>query len=320
VRLYFDTNIYSFIRARNELAQVARLLVAHSCTLIASQGNLFEMYAIESPDQQQQEVRVLVELADEFESYPESWRHAVELRRELKRLRPKWLSPVPPKRRVRELLKAHRESWQQAKLGILPGREPYAAYKRDFEEGVSHSRHSQKELRQDVLNRQSDFALVSPDGAVFPVDVTDPEVYWRVDCLQVWYNAIEGRNPASRDYADWIDPYVRPGCFRNSSYESFWLREAVSEAMPLNRLCGLVAFYQLRKKISHGNAADQLHAGHWLRSDLFVTADRAFHEILTDVATAHNSDRPASAIVERSAASIIPQMERLLADHQRRRP
>jgi hypothetical protein len=146
------------------------------------------------------------------------------------------------------------------------------------------------------------------------VSGTDPEVFWRVDSLQVWYNAIEDKDPASRDYADWLGTDLRPGCFRDESYLSFWLREVASEAMPLNRLVGLVDFYQLQKKISHGNAADQLHAGYWLRSDLFVTADRAFHEVLTEVRNRHYPERPLPVLAERSAVSFVSQLEGFLSE------
>jgi hypothetical protein len=274
------------------------------------------MYAIESAAEQQQEVRVLVELADQFEEHPQSWLHALEVRKEIKRLRPKWLRPVVSKRRIREFLKGHRERWQEAKLGIIPPWSAYELYKRDFERGVAQSRHVQKELRKDVLGRRSDFRLLGPSGAVLPVNGADPEVYWRVECLQVWHNAIEAGTPASRDYADWLGPHLRPGCLRDNSYAEFWLTEVASEAMPLNRLVGLVDFYQLGKKISHGNAVDRLHAGNWLRSDLFVTADRSFYEVLVQVGTHHYPGRPLPVLVERSGASLVSQLEALLRDHR----
>jgi hypothetical protein len=50
MRLYFDTNVYRFIRATKETAQVERLLGAQDCILMASSGNLFETYAITSPE------------------------------------------------------------------------------------------------------------------------------------------------------------------------------------------------------------------------------------------------------------------------------
>ena len=113
--------------------------------------------------------------------------------------------------------------------------------------------------------------------------MSDPEVFWRVESLQAWYEAIEMR-PASRDYDDWLSPYLKRGSFRDPSYQSLWLEEASGATMPLNRLIGLVKFYQLAQKVTHVNAADQLHAGHWLRSDLFLTADRPFHSVLTRIA------------------------------------
>src|SRR5260370_119306 len=75
----------------------------------------------------------------------------------------------------------------------------------------------------ELLGRRWNLALAGPHGTAVPVDVNGPEVYWRVASLQVWYNAIEARNPASRDYADWLGPYLREGCFRDDSYPSFWL-------------------------------------------------------------------------------------------------
>ena len=313
IQLYFDTNIYSFIREKREMAQVADVLAAHPCVLVASSANLFEMFAIEDRSKQAQEVGVLVGLADEFERHPDSWLHAFELRGEIKRLRPKWFRPVVSKRRIRGFLKGHQELWKEAKTGILPPHGAFAAFKRDFEVGVAQSPTAQKDLRQDILSSQTDYALVSSSGRVISVDTTDPETYWRVDCFLVWYEAIEGGNPASRDYADWLAPYSRRGCFREDSYPTFWLTEARGEAVPLNRLTGLVAYYQLLRKISHGNAVDQLHSGHWLRSDLFVTADKAYHQVLTDVATHHYPRRPLPVLADRSAPSFVSQLKTLLA-------
>jgi hypothetical protein len=258
---------------------------------------------------------VLVALADEFESYPESWLHALELRREIKRLRPRWLRAVSSKRRLREFLQGHQAQWEEARRGAMPDPDAYAVFRRDFEGGVRHIRHAQQELRQELRKGPVRFTLLTPHSDAPPVTVEDPEVYWRVECLQVWYNAIEVRNPASRDYADWLGPYLRSGCFRDPSYPSFWLTEVTGDALPLNRLTGLIAFYQLQKKITHGNAVDQLHASHWLTSDLFVTADRAFHDVLTEVAT-HYHNQPRPALIDRSATSVSAQLERLLSSRR----
>ncbi len=144
--------------------------------------------------------------------------------------------------------------------------------------------------------------------------MTDPEIYWRAVGLMAWYFAIEGGGPASRDYADWLSPFLRSGAFREPAYQSFWLRDASAKAMPLNRLTGLVSFYQLQEKITHGNAVDQFHANHWLLSDLFFTADRAFWNVLSKLRELHFPDRPTPILLDRALGSCVEQVEQVLAE------
>jgi len=206
--------------------------------------------------------------------------------------------------------------WKDAQQGVMPESEAYAVFRRDSEQGVNQNRRAQQELRRERQNGPLNCTLYTPDGGELPIQLANPEVYWRWDCLQVWYNAVELHSPESRDYADWLCPYLRPGCFREPSYALFWLREVNGDLLPLNRLTGLIAFYQLRKKITHGNAADQLHASHWLRSDLFVTADRAFYDILSEVATRHYPNQPHPVLIERSATTVRGQLEPYLTSCQ----
>ena len=46
MHIYFDTNIYSYICSTGETVEITKILRRHDCTLVASAGNLFEMYAI----------------------------------------------------------------------------------------------------------------------------------------------------------------------------------------------------------------------------------------------------------------------------------
>jgi len=40
VRIYFDTNIYSYIREKGGMDEVLRALTDFNCTVVASEGNL----------------------------------------------------------------------------------------------------------------------------------------------------------------------------------------------------------------------------------------------------------------------------------------
>jgi hypothetical protein len=107
------------------------------------------------------------------------------------------------------------------------------------EKGVLTQRQFQKTIREFHSLNNVSLSLHYPSGQTSDLDPSDPEIFWRIDGLMVWYNAIEGRDPSCRDYHDWLAPYVKSGSFRDPSYQSFWLQEASGDAMPLNRLVGL---------------------------------------------------------------------------------
>ena len=85
--------------------------------------------------------------------------------------------------------------------------------------------------------------------------------------------------------------------------------------MPLNRVTGLVAYYQLKQKINHGNAADQIHATSWFFCDLFITADSGFYEAISRlVAEQHYPGHALPVFVDRAASSFASQLDALLKD------
>jgi len=312
VKVYFDTNIYRFITERDEIHRVAMQLNQSGCRLLASAGNLLETYAIKSLTIRSQELEAIIRLGNQFQDHPESYLHALEVRREIKRLRPRWINIAPRRKKERFYLKNHLALWVQARARVLPSATAFAAYSRDAEQGIASIQETQKDLRTSLHTAPSDFQLLTPDGQTFSVNLDDPELYWRVEGLLAWHHAIVKRASASRDYADWLEPYLRPNSFSDPSYPDFWLREVSAAAMPLNRLTGLVSFYQLKQKITHGNAADQIHASCWLESDLFITADRGFYEALA-AAAQHYPHRPLPILVDRAAPSFASQLEKILA-------
>lgn len=315
VQIYFDTNVYRFVRTTSEVSLMRELLEAHGCVLTASSGNLFETLAIQSAKERRAEIDVLVRVAHQFTRKPISWFHAVELRNELRSRRPSWMRKVlssQAEKQVRALLLGHSDNWRMACEGQFPPADAYACYSADAEKGILSQRQFQKAIREFRSLNNVSFSLQSPSGRISECDTADPEVFWRVDGLMAWYNAIEGKHPSSRDYHDWLAPYIKPGSFRDPSYQSFWLREISGDAMPLNKLVGLVSFYQLSHKITHGNAADQLHAGHWLLEDLFFTADSAFYGVLKQIADVHFTRRRKPVFIDRQALSCVKQVEPIL--------
>jgi len=133
----------------------------------------------------------------------------------------------------------------------------------------------------------------------------NPEIHWRAECILIWYQALIARSPTSRDYVDWLEPFVKKDAFKDPTYHDFWLHDVKAETVPLNRLMGLVGDYQTDHKITHGNAQDQIHAGNLLNADLFLTADRAYHAVLGDVVTHHYPEVKCPVLLDRNAPSAL---------------
>src|SRR5262249_41527360 len=211
---------------------VRRFLDGAGHKVQASSGNLFEIYAIPEPSVRRDEVTTLITVASSFEPKPQSWLHAFQVRREIGRCRPHWLKRVPFTKKAQQFLKGHLQNWREAKALNLPPASAYAIYRRDFESGVSGLRQFQKTVREHRLKGRSELQLLAPDEATEVVsdsELRNPEIYWRAACIMVWYNAMIVRSPASRDYADWLDPYVREEAFKDSTYNCFWLQDVRAE-------------------------------------------------------------------------------------------
>ena len=59
----------------------------------------------------------------------------------------------------------------------------------------------------------------------------------------------------------------------------------------------------LLHKITHGNLEDINHAGHFIDADVFITADRAFFQILDIISRDHFKNSASPKLVDRSAES-----------------
>lgn len=316
MRLYFDTNIFDFIAKAKEARAVRKFLDAAKHRVVASSANLQELWAISKPGLQRTQLLTLVTVADAYEEKPQSWLHAREVRGEIERLRKDWLRPVIFNKHERLFLKLHQANWKDAKRVTLVSARTVEKYRHDFEIGVRRSRTFQKRAREERLTQKTrlDLGTGRKDRIrLLNIDFRDPEIYWRAECLQVWYNAIALQCAASRDYADWLCPYVREDAFSEATYIDFWMKEVNADRVPRNRLVGLVSFYQAEHKIGHGNGLDQTHASSIFDAHAFLTADRAFWKVLTEVVEKHFPTLPPPIFVDRSAPSALEQLKSTLA-------
>ena len=249
-----------------------------------------------------------------FEEYPLPYRHAREVFNELRRVHPEWLRVTAPQGKIRSFLRYHREAWFEFKAGRSP-EGSIAAYRAAAEPGNAINRQVQKLMRAQQSASEGQLYLVAEsDGKKVletEIDLGDPEINWRVDCLSTWSNAIVGKHQSARDYADYLGPYLKPVAFVDSTAATeFWMRKVQGRSVPLNRTAGLAHYFQTHHKISHGNSLDTLHACYLHDVDVFLTADKAFFAVLEEVAKF--IEKPVRVVlIERSSSSALAQMRRL---------
>jgi hypothetical protein len=280
--VYFDTNVYSHIAQADEVAAIKHSLQDLGWAVVASAGNLFEMYSIPDPAVRDQEVRALTALARHFDDVPNSYREAMEVRWALAKHRPQWSAPVRSTANLRRRRKDHVTRWSDAKRGVFPDPAAFDIYRQTVEAGTAKALAFQRELRlrkvkqQEVLMQK----LFGDRIGVVRTDLTSPDAFWRAECWLAYDEALVQRNPATRDLYDWLVPYLNMSKVNTADLFLFWMRDVASKEIPHAMWAGLIAWGQLESRATHGNASDQQHAAMALRTDLFVTADRGLHKAL----------------------------------------
>lgn len=317
--IYFDTNIYDYIAETAEEHALRSFLTGCGITVLVSSTNVLEIQATSDPTYRAKQFAALAIVGDEFEPEPQSFLHAKELLDEVARCRPQWLRTRPDRtlyKQALDFLRHHADTWQTVRAFRSISDASFSMYIADAEPGIQRNISYQTELGKVVKNNAASKVQI---GVSLPLDRQDlphklaplaPETYWRLNCMTVWRNAVVDRIRASRDYADWVLPFLRPDAFLDESYRKFWMEDVKAGNLPRNKIMSLVSYYQLSYKVTRGNSMDELHASVLPDVDIFVTADRRFKLALDHVAA--GSPRKV-VLVERKGPSCLAALRRALA-------
>jgi hypothetical protein len=236
-------------------------------------------------------IRAITHIAYAFDERPHSVRHADEVLSEVRRLRPFWTKPVDREAlQIRySALRGYRAHWREAKQ--FPDAPPLGlSVYRKVANTITPE--AAKRLRKGVLTVLEgsgvDNLVVKPvDDALAIHTANYPawEVFVRHQSALTWHEAIFKARPGLRDYADWLLPYVSRSAFTGDDYYDFWLRGVALAKVPFNTVQGLAEYFQLFRRITHGNQIDSIHANYLLTTDMVLTADRALYSVLSEIAS-----------------------------------
>jgi hypothetical protein len=308
MNIYFDTTIYDFIVRKQEEIAVRQFLDHNGLRVRVSSDNIYEMLATPKPDHQLAQIAAVVIIADHYEDRPASWQHAEEVRAEIARCQPGWLRYAPSKKLLRKaerFLVEHRNLWHKIKSLQLPSPGAVTIYERDARTGREHVMNFQNQMKEFVRSKEARFTSYNGTTPIAQHRKLTAEEFWRDDCMHVWFNALVKKERASRDYADWLSPYLKDEAFLRDSYFTFWLEDVDPARVPKNHVVALTSYYQMHYKLSFGNAGDQIHATHLLDVDLFITADKRFHWILDKIVTNHYPEKQRPILISREESSAV---------------
>ena len=312
--VYLDSNVFDFVAKNGDLKTVASMLKQRRIAVLASEYHKLETLAISDLAVRRRQLTTMTTLASRYTERPLAWRHAQELRFEIVRCRREWIDRFPREKEVHRFLRSHKEMWNLAQEGELPSL-GVSRYRSDSEAGIGVSRKYQKFVRNEQVTAKKPATLTyrwQGNGSFVAFALTDPEEYWRNECAMAWFQAIVNRNPASRDYADYLAPYLKTDVFAEMDYASLWKHEICGTNVPLNRITGLADFFQLQAKIGHGNAYDRMHANFGTTVDAFLTCDKAFCNVLSSLKAYLGGSFATPVLVDRGACDVHAELEQKL--------
>jgi hypothetical protein len=219
---------------------------------------------------------------------PEAYSESVEIIREIMRIHPEWLTLKPDVAYLRRLEKDWRKRtggfWVRTKR--WPERE--ASYLEIVEEdmishGIAQSKNARREMMESDWKKNPPMdKTMSTFQARVPGWRGDQFESWRGDALTIVTFALTRVGSA---YRDWMGPLLRMegGLLRSPEWNAFWLYEIDKKDVPRQWLRWAFTFAQRFRKVTAGTPADSQLSTYFLETDLVISADRIFMEILKEI-------------------------------------
>ena len=283
VRLYLDTNIYSYVAEDGQQAELAGWLATDGHQVVLSDMLFAEALAM-------RDEAARIERVEFWASLPTITAgclgelQAQEFVAEVRRLRPGWQRiPAGDQSQSLQMLAARREGWRLLRDDPAAGLATTGDFRRVEEGAIQGAMSGQRVFREDALQRRTttnEILLGDARLATRPLDLADETDFCRLESLYVWFQAIYQRKATLEEYAIYTDPFVDLRDVDEAQFTDFWLDAVSLHRTPRGWATSLATFAQLGRRIVHGNSGDGRHAGHVLDADVMVTADEGFFSAL----------------------------------------
>jgi hypothetical protein len=284
-----DTNVWNYVVDAEGVEPLRKTAKAHDVSILACPAVAYECLRVPDPEKRKRRAKALAR-EDWRRMMPEAFSEAEDFRREVRRLRPRWLVESPDLRwwsrnradwksgfwrRVRQdpaMVSGHIKTLGDARL----------------ERARVQSRTARKEAQTLGLtihtfkwNRATSiFTGPTPGRDGLPFEA------WRAFAISTWWNdLVLGQSQTS---LDWLEPWLDVLAIRSdqASWTKLWTREVEASALPREWIRWAMAEAQATRSISSGTPGDNQLATYLVDADVFVTTDKVFAD-LTDAMRPH---------------------------------
>lgn len=286
MRLFLDTNVWSYFSdhdAGADLAKVARIAGAQ---IVVSPGVVDELKALPSAEARRRALK-LVGRADWVRLMPEIYSECCEIKAEIRRLRPEWLLPNPKLAYVNQLRYDwvrraggywHRAAQDVAELETDESVRADEELRLAREESYSIRKRLSAQKVQAGDTHLQDVGYIPDDGTVGWDGV--PVAYWRVPSLHFFRRELQIYASPVRE---WLDSEVDVAAMlaNPALMNHLWLHELSDSATPRQWLRGAFEFLQGWHRVTDGTPGDSCLATHLVEADRLITADKNFARFAT---------------------------------------
>lgn len=307
-RVLLDSNIWRYVLDAGEQGRLLRAARAAGNKVQIAPAVVFEALRLGDIPTRNRLIalmtnRSLVRLM------PEAYSETMEILEEVRRLRPEWLRPRPDE----IFFLRSRNDWSRKMGGFwvrcaeTPDKE--ADYVKAMEgslleaaaEGIRGMRKEMMEIGW-KKNPSMDKTFAALPRPVKGWNGEQVEA-WRVESLAgVTYALSQQAHP----YRDWLSPFIEldRGLLRHADWIEFWMHGTSASALPRQWLRWGHSFSQRFRKVSPGSGGDNQLFTYLPDTDVLVTADKVFVDIVEECRPFAPCPLPACRLVPAGAIGV----------------
>ncbi len=280
-RILLDTNVWSYIADQEAVSAVAQAARARSVEIVVTPSLVDELRRISDTTLRRKALQTITHPAW-TRLMPEIYDECLELKAEIKRLRPEWVIASPKLTEVNRLrydwIRRTGGFWDRARVDLAPRRTDES---RRSDKELDLARKEAREIRNRVFQSGEQNGAVSLQHVAYILEEPtpgwsgDPVQYWRASSL---FFIVKELMVYTSPIREWMDSELDVFAIlaQTESTNHLWLHELDPCNVPRQWLRGAFEFLQSWHKVTDGTPGDSAISTNLIDADFVVSADKNF--------------------------------------------